>query len=210
MSGSSQGNGTPFWFYPVTWLLVVVGWLIVNWQNNRREERKEIRTALNQIYTDIENLQKKATKYHKSATRNVKLETKIIVMERKLSEHLSYLRLRDSSFGPSYSLFIDAITLNNFESPTFVQQTSPSEILENIQDYSIELESALELEFSKLFRGGFIVKTITLVKQIKEQGTPTGAIFNFIEKWQAAIITIIAYLFFTLFMGYVVSLVPAK
>ena len=210
MPGSSQGNGTPFWFYPVTWILVVVGWLIVNWQNNRREERKEIRTALSQIYIDIESLQKKAIKYHKSAKRNVKLETQIIIMERKLSEHLSYLRLRDSSYGPSYSLFIDAITLDNFESPTFAQQASTSEILEDIRDYASELESALELEFSNLFRGGFIVKTITLAKQIKEQGTPIGAILNFLEKRHVGIFTIIAYLGFTIFMGYVVSLVPAK
>ncbi len=160
MPGQSQGSGIPFWFYPVTWALVVIGWLIVNWQNNRREERKELRAALSQIYEDIGTVQKKALKYHKSISRDQKLETKIIIMQKKLSEHLSFLRLRNSSFVSEYSDFIDAITLENFESVAFVQQTQGSPILDNIIDTAIELESALELEFAMLFSEGFHYKDI--------------------------------------------------
>ncbi|MBM0140507.1 hypothetical protein ACKUFS_00400 [Pseudomonas cannabina] len=208
MPGQSQGSGIPFWFYPVTWALVVIGWLIVNWQNNRREERKELRAALSQIYEDIGTVQKKALKYHKSISRDQKLETKIIIMQKKLSEHLSFLRLRNSSFVSEYSDFIDAITLENFESVAFVQQTQGSPILDNIIDTAIELESALELEFAMLFRKGFITKTFTLVRQVLEEGAPVGQAMEFIYQYREAIITFFAYLFFVLFIGYVVSLVP--
>ncbi|WP_346397552.1 hypothetical protein [Pseudomonas syringae] len=208
MPGQSQGSGIPFWFYPVTWALVVIGWLIVNWQNNRREERKELRAALSQIYEDIGTVQKKALKYHKSISRDQKLETKIIIMQKKLSEHLSFLRLRNSSFVSEYSDFIDAITLENFESVAFVQQTQGSPILDNIIDTAIELESALELEFAMLFRKGFITKTFTLVRQVLEEGAPVGQAMEFTYQHRQPIITFFAYLFFVLFIGYVVSLVP--
>lgn len=208
MPGQNQGNGIPFWFYPVTWALVVVGWLIVNWQNNRREERKELRAALSQMYEDIDSLQKKALKYHKSISRDLKLETKIIIMQKKLSEHLSFLRLRNSSFVGEYSNFIDAITLKNFESGAFMQQKQGSPILDSIIDTAIELESALELEFAMLFRKGFFTKTVTLVSQVIEEGAPVGRIMEFIYRYREGFITFLAYLFFVLFMGYVVSLVP--
>ncbi|WP_346400140.1 hypothetical protein [Pseudomonas syringae] len=209
MPGQSQGNAIQFWFYPITWALVVIGWLIVNWQNNRREERKELRAALSQIYEDIGAVQKKALKYHKSVSRNQKLETNIIIMQKKLSEHLSFLRLRNSSFISEYSNFVDAITLDNFESVKFIQQNQGSPILDNIIDTAIELESALELEFAMLFRKSFFTKTVTLLRQAVEEGTPVGQVMEFFYNYREPIITFFAYVFFVLFMGYVVSLVPA-
>ncbi|WP_143516636.1 hypothetical protein [Pseudomonas sp. 1239] len=208
MLPAGQGNSLGYWYYLVTWILVISGWVIVNWQNNRREDRKEIRAALTAVYSEIEKIQKAAIKYHKSAERNTKLEAKIVILDRRLSEHLSYLRLRQTSYIKCYSEFIDSIMLENFETADFTQQKEDSELIEKIRDNSSYLESALELEFSNLFRGSFSDKVMALARQIKEQRSPLGAIFNFAYRRHEGIFTVIAYVGFTLFIGYVVSLVP--
>ncbi|WP_063030615.1 hypothetical protein [Pseudomonas yamanorum] len=209
LTAESQGNGTPIWFYPVTWALVIVGWLIVNWQNNRREERKEIRTALAKIFDDIDSLQREAITYHTAKRKNFNLETQIVMMESRLSEHLGYLRIRNSSYMDQYSLFVDAITLDNFQSATFIRQAPSSLIIENIRDTSSDLESALELEFSKLFRGNFVTKTGALIKQAIEQQFLLGGFARFMDRKSEAIITLTAYIFLVGFIFYALRLIPS-
>lgn len=50
----------------ITWLLVLLGWTIVNAQNNRREERKELRAALDRLSLRIEKLVVLSIKYWQS------------------------------------------------------------------------------------------------------------------------------------------------
>jgi hypothetical protein len=208
MADTNQGNGTPIWFYPVTWALVIIGWLIVNWQNNRREERKEIRAALTKIFEDVSALQDEAITYHTSARRNFNLETKIVMMESRLSEHLSYLRIRSSSYTSEYSKFVDSITLDNFESSVFFRQAPSSIIVESIRDTSSELESALELEFSSLFRGNFVTKTAALIRQAIEQQFIIGCFVRFVERKSEWIIILVAYLFLVYVIAYTLKLIP--
>ncbi|WP_146151436.1 hypothetical protein [Pseudomonas sp. R9.37] len=208
MADTNQSSGTPIWFYPVTWALVIIGWLIVNWQNNRREERKEIRTALSKIFEDVAALQNEAITYHTSANRNFNLETKIVMMESRLSEHLSYLRIRNSSYTSEYASFVDSIMLNNFESSTFFRQAPSSIIIESIRDTSSELESALELEFSNLFRGNFVTKTAALIKQAIEQQLILGGLARFVERKSEWIMILLAYLFLGYIIAYTLKLIP--
>ncbi|MEG8233812.1 hypothetical protein [Pseudomonas orientalis] len=208
MADTNQSSGTPIWFYPVTWALVIIGWLIVNWQNNRREERKEIRTALSKIFDDVAALQNEAITYHTSASRNFNLETKIVMMESRLSEHLSYLRIRNSSYTSEYASFVDSIMLNNFESSTFFRQAPSSIIIESIRDTSSELESALELEFSNLFRGNFVTKTAALIKQAIEQQLILGGLARFVERKSEWIMILLAYLFLGYIIAYTLKLIP--
>lgn len=209
MNPPTQG-GLGVWFYVITWALVISGWIIVNWQNNRREDRKEIRSALNQIYADIDALQKKSIKYHKSSERNLKAEAKINIMNRRLSEHLGHLGLRLSSYSEEYAQFIDSITMENFETTTFTQQKEGDLILDRIRDNSSYLESALENEFSSLFRGGATDKLLASFRHLREKASPLGKLVSFIDRRQEGIITFIAYVFFVLFIGYVTSLVPPQ
>ena len=50
----------------ITWLLVLLGWTLVNAQNNRREERKELRAALDRLSLRIEKLVALSIKYWQS------------------------------------------------------------------------------------------------------------------------------------------------
>lgn len=47
----------------VTWLLIVAGWLVVNDQSNRRETRKELRSALDDLAEAIDAAQTAAAAY---------------------------------------------------------------------------------------------------------------------------------------------------
>lgn len=208
MLGTAQNNGIPFWFHPVTWTLVIVGWLIVNWQNNRREDRKEIRAALTKIYSDINDLQQEAINFHTSKRQDFNLESKIVLTQGRLTDHLGHLRIRSSSYFTQLSAFIDAITLENFQDSKFTRQAISSELVDNIRDTANELEAALENEFSQLFRGGFITKTIALYRETKEQIKPIGTALYFLEKWQCGIIILLAYLGFAVFFGYVLHIIP--
>ncbi|MFP3849112.1 hypothetical protein [Pseudomonas sp. W5-01] len=198
------------WFNLTTWILVVAGWIILNWQNNRREERKEIRAALTYLVTEISSLEKMSIKYHKSTQRNEKIELKISSLEKKLSEHLSYLRLRNSAYTAEYSAFVDSIMLENFQSAAFTQKNGNSEFIERIRDNASELESALELEFSNLFRGSFATRLTSSVKHTLELRGAIPSVLRFLISQQQAIITLFAYIFLACFFGYVLSLVPAK
>jgi hypothetical protein len=52
------------WGDVVTWLLVIVGWLVVNWQSNLRETRKEIRERIDCLRDDILKLEDLSTRHH--------------------------------------------------------------------------------------------------------------------------------------------------
>lgn len=198
------------WFNLTTWVLVVAGWIILNWQNNRREERKEIRAALTDLVSEISSLEKLSIKYHKSENRNDKIELKITSLEKKLSEHLSYLRLRSSSYTAEYTAFVDSVMLENFQSAEFCRQEGNSEFIERIRDNASELESALELEFSSLFRGSFTTRFVSSVRHTLEQSGLFPSLLRFLAGKQNSIITLMAYLFLACFFGYILSLVPLK
>lgn len=46
----------PFYIASVAWALTVVGWFISNWQANRREQRKELRTLIKKTEETLEKI----------------------------------------------------------------------------------------------------------------------------------------------------------
>lgn len=139
----------------LTLITVITGWIIVNWQNNKREERKELRSSLNEIISSIENLEEDAIRYHTSLERTVNLEKTITLKITRLSSKIRYLRFESDSLKRSFIDLKKSITLYNFETKRFSQQTLESDLVEDINYASDQLKDALENEFSKLYRGPF-------------------------------------------------------
>ncbi|MFL1552561.1 hypothetical protein ACI77I_26355 [Pseudomonas sp. D47] len=210
MSGASQGNGVPYWFYPVTWILVVVGWIIVNWQNNRREDRKEVRAALTKMYSDISELEKDGITFHTSKQQDYNLASQILLAQGKLSERLSHLRIRRSSYSGELTAFTDSISLENFYDSNFVRQSISSPLANNIRDTAKELEAVLEDEFSNLFRAGLFIKIKSWYLQTKEQNNIFKSLLYCIEKQQNLIIILFAYFGIIGMIYYVLTLIPKK
>jgi predicted nuclease with TOPRIM domain len=137
----------------LTFITVITGWVIVNWQNNKREERKELRSSLNDIVTNIEALEEDAIRYHTSLDRNIPLEKSITLKITRLSAKVRYLRFESESLKSNFIELKKSITLDNFETSRFSQQTPESDLIDSISYSSDQLKDSLEDEFSKLYRG---------------------------------------------------------
>ena len=60
-----------------TLVTVIVGWIVVNWQNNNREERKEVRSSLSDVHEEITKLEDIAIEYHTAESRSKTNEREI-------------------------------------------------------------------------------------------------------------------------------------
>lgn len=50
----------------VTWLMVFFGWVIVDRQHHRREERKEVRAAMDSLEKMLDELEMKSIEFHQA------------------------------------------------------------------------------------------------------------------------------------------------
>lgn len=103
------------------WLLVIVGWLVVNWQTNRREQRKEIRALIDSTEKLILEIEVTARDYYAlpgSAEKAQTLALQIKASFRTLSSRLTVLKNCSARFNATEKLiaFRTAVTGGDFES----------------------------------------------------------------------------------------------
>lgn len=151
MESSPLNTGS--WNIYITWLLVVFGWFIVSWQNNRREERKEVRGYLDDIVSNIEGLVKESVLYHTGKRREVELENNILYGLERLSEKIQYLKFVPSEYISHYNDLKVSITVNNFQTWDFKSRKIDDPLIETIRDEAHFLIQNLELQFLVAFRG---------------------------------------------------------
>lgn len=140
------------WFTIVTWLTAILGWIVVNYQNNRREGRKEIRSAINEIVELIEKTENEAVNYHTSEDSNPTLSIKIKTSLTKIADRIRYLELHDSKTSRNLYDFRSAITIRNFDTASHSQQAMDSELIEELSAAAANLIDSLETSFSSLYR----------------------------------------------------------
>jgi hypothetical protein len=126
---------------------VILGWVIVNNQNNKREQRKETRTFLNETIKLVELIESDALEYHTGARNNFTLGKLIMLNISKLSEMLTHSRLPLDSYVERYTEFHEGITWENFLSNRFEKQAKSSDLVHNIRDSARALNRALEQSF---------------------------------------------------------------
>lgn len=144
---------------------MVVGWIVVNWQNNNREERKEVRSSLSEVIDEITELEDLAVEYHTAAVRSTTNEQDITKKITRLSSKVRHLRLESGKLNHLFIRFKQSITLDNFETSRFVTQNKDSEILELIGMYSEQLQDELESEFSRSFRAPFFFRLASAIRR---------------------------------------------
>lgn len=144
---------------------VVIGWIVVNWQNNRREERKEVRSSLSEVIDEIIKLEDLAVEYHTAESRLKESEKDITKKITRLSSRFRHLRFQSTALKNLFIKFKQAITLDNFETNRFVSQGSDSEILELVGMYSEQLQDELESEFSRSFRAPFVYRSAAAIRR---------------------------------------------
>lgn len=114
-------------------LSVPLGWFLVDRLAMRRERFAEWRKLAQNSVQILEDIEKKALCYHTSSSRNIQLEEDIIKeierMEIKmliLSKNLCSIKM------DCITNFKRAVTMRNFQSNAFSQQTADSAIYKNI------------------------------------------------------------------------------
>jgi hypothetical protein len=156
----------------ITLITVIFGWIIVNWQNNRREERKEVRSSLSSIIEEITSIEDLATTYHSADSRDRDNEKLINQKITRLSAKIRHLRFESIEVNNLFIELKKSITLDNFETSKFIQQSPHSEIIDSINLYSEQLQDLLETEFSNNFRGTFLDRLAASIKRFRSASRP--------------------------------------
>jgi hypothetical protein len=144
----------------VTWLIIICGWFIINWQANRREDRKETRQAIDGIARQSERICELAEEYHcqTSDKNQSNLARQIKVQLNDLIVTIPRLQLLNRD---EFSLAADlrkAITLNHFDTPDLQPLPSDDEILFQVEEARLALIERLEERYIDSYRVGVLTK----------------------------------------------------
>jgi hypothetical protein len=139
----------------VTWLLVITGWVIINYQHNKRETRKEVRAQINRLRDMLGELEELAKQYHTAAQHSEPEAKRIKLMLQRVSYELEYLNLLDRiDRDISMIALRKAITYHNFDSQKHVSQDLGGELMAGIYASVDAILNVHELEFRSRFRAG--------------------------------------------------------
>lgn len=133
------------WLSP---LLVVLGWIIVNIQNNHRETRKEIRASIDRIYKALEEVEKSAIQFHVTEEWD---DFKAMTIQTNIGRLTRSTRITGNALGINLDeeckKFRQAVTLNNFDKSSHQAVPHDSNIINKIVTTSEQIYVALEKKF---------------------------------------------------------------
>ncbi|MBV8045683.1 MAG: hypothetical protein JO171_00905 [Paludibacterium sp.] len=133
------------WLPPV---LVVLGWIVVNWQNDKRELRKEARSLIDAAKKLVGEIAVKAVNYHVDGQHGLTFEIKAGLDALEIEcERLPYF-VKDSPLMGAHVAFTDAITGGDFEA------TAPAKKAPNSPEVATILRTRTEMlaELERVFR----------------------------------------------------------
>jgi len=135
----------------VTWILVIGGWLIVNYQQNQRETRKEIHHDLTLTLDRVETIEKLSIEYHTNVhnediARSVKLH-----LQRLWSECDSLSILGSDSLSNLLCELRKSITLKNFDARDHAKLSKDDELIAEISSRIVSLENALKRGYKEKY-----------------------------------------------------------
>lgn len=136
----------------VTWALVICGWLVVNWQHNKREARKELRAQLDKLRTTLSELEGQAEQYHTAPEHSEAEARRVKVMLQRLVYSLDHLNLLNNLAREMKVIALRrAITYRNFDTPKHSAQAIGGELIAGINAAVDDLVNALEERFRSRF-----------------------------------------------------------
>jgi len=144
----------PSWIgQAITWVLICLGWMVVNIQHNRRETRKEVRAALLELYKHLDGIEEAAFTYHTedgdvAVGRRIKRDllqiAPRIVMARRGGAAYAYAK--------PLGAFRRAITIENFDTAQFAAKSPNAPIFDDITAAKRDLIVALESGYLHTFK----------------------------------------------------------
>lgn len=137
----------------ISWVLIIVGWVIVNSQSNKRETRKEVRASLLELYKHLDGIEEAAFEYHTkvgdpAVARRIKRDILQIAPRIRMAIRG---RMKVLSWSP-VSKFRSAVTLDNFDTAQFVPKLPTDPIFDGISAAKVDLIANLEAAFGRAYR----------------------------------------------------------
>lgn len=141
----------------VTWLIVFFGWVIVDRQHHNREERKEVRAALDTLEKMLDDLELKSIEFHQAALFDKKEAGRIQSSIQRVQSRIRRLPFgQDQDVNTGIIEIRRAITLRNFEVSSFTSQPEDGEISVTVsasRDFLMNvLDEQFKARFSKKWR----------------------------------------------------------
>ena len=141
-------SSIPTYIYFLNLAAIIIGWWVINHQNNERETRKELRQHIDRIINLLEELRNVATKHHLNPTfKNADDEAyrKIGLLVDSIEEHTNLLEIQESYPTLISALrhhctginFVPGLKNEDLEQPVSVVVTDINSSIENIR---MELE----------------------------------------------------------------------
>lgn len=144
-SGESSWNVLPYISDLVTWVLVVLGWMVVSDQNEQRELSKNGYARIVSVRDDLKLLEKRAVSFHTSSFNSNDMNALARAIS-KLTKELSLLQ-KHEFVGLSTSMeavaLRRAMTLTNFEEPSHSKQSAGSPVVQGIEEACDSLDRQL-------------------------------------------------------------------
>ncbi|MBV8603221.1 MAG: hypothetical protein JO224_00920 [Pelomonas sp.] len=134
------------WLPPI---LVVLGWIVVNWQNDKRELRKEARTLIDAAKKSVGEIAVKAVNYHVDGQHGLAFEIKAGLDALEIEcERLPFFVVKNSPLMGAHVAFSDAVTGGDFEA------TAPAKKAPNSPEVATILRTRTEMlaELERVFR----------------------------------------------------------
>ena len=125
-----------------TYISVVAGWMVVHFLTAFRDTKKEWREFSRETVRFVDSIEKNAFSYHSAIDRDLSLEKEIKLDLAVLDLRFNLIR-KHLSLRNEISFFRSAITLENFETASFVQKNYQSEVLQSIAYEANILREAL-------------------------------------------------------------------
>jgi len=149
----AAAGGSFEWWDAVPWGLVIIGWLLVNKQNNFRETRKELRARIDNFKAQIDELEDLSVEHHTSVQNSLhcaKIKRLLVKLQKELDV------IRESLSLDNYSVKLirlrQAVTLRNFESSTYQPVSASDPIISEIGRASDDLRYLVESAYASEFK----------------------------------------------------------
>jgi len=151
---SDCGGGTLSYIAPIVpWALVIIGWWIINHQNNARESRKERRAAIDRLNSELDSLEGLAIQFHTAANFD---EGRLAALRRRLKRLMAMVEATGMvEVNSGLSLCVvrvrQSMTLRNADKTGFSQQRQDGRLLHEISAAVDELRDEVEAAFNEKY-----------------------------------------------------------
>ncbi len=161
------------WWNAIPWVLIIIGWLIINHQHNARETRKERRDQLDRLISQLAELEKKAIAFHTASKHDDYPQRELTRNISKIWPQIKQLGLLENSndIKQIVSDIRKEITLKNADRSTFKPQSIND--LDGISDSIGVLVDKLNAAYIRKYHRTFSMRILDwMTSVLPKTGSP--------------------------------------